>query len=70
MDVQDYFDFMDDGNIRIEGHRIYIDNVLTNYFCPEGPAELQCRYPHMSMQKIYSKAEKAKHLHALPQDTT
>ena len=54
MDVRDYFDFMDDESIRIKGHRIYIDNVLGNYFWGESPAELQRRYPRMSMEKIYA----------------
>lgn len=54
MDLQDYFDFIDDENIRIQGHRVYIDNVLSNYLCGEGPDELQQRYPQMSMEKIYA----------------
>ena len=54
MDLQDYFDFIDDENIRIQGHRVYIDNVLSNYLWGEGPDELQQRYPQMSMEKIYA----------------
>ena len=54
MDLQNYFDFIDDENIRIRGHRVYIDNVLSNYLWGEGPDELQQRYPQMSMEKIYA----------------
>ena len=54
MDLRDYFDFIDDENIRIRGHRVYIDNVLSNYLWGEGPDELQQRYPQMSMEKIYA----------------
>lgn len=54
MDLRDYFDFIDDENIRIQGHRVYIDNVLSNYLWGEGPDELQRRYPQMSMEKIYA----------------
>ena len=54
MDLRDYFDFIDDENIRILGHRVYIDNVLSNYLWGEGPDELQHRYPQMSMEKIYA----------------
>ena len=54
MDLRDYFDFIDDENIRIKGHRVYIDDVLSNYLLGEGPAELQRRYPHMAMEKIYA----------------
>ena len=54
MDLRDYFDFIDDENIRIQGHRVYIDNVLSNYLWGEGPDELQHRYPQMSMEKIYA----------------
>ena len=28
MDVQDYFEFIDETSIRIKGHRVYIDEVL------------------------------------------
>ena len=54
MDLRDYFDFIDDENIRIHGHRVYLDNVLSNYLWGEGPDELQQRYPQMSMEKIYA----------------
>lgn len=54
MDLRDYFDFIDDENIRIRGHRVYIDNVLSNYLWGEGPDELQQCYPQMSMEKIYA----------------
>ena len=54
MDLRNYFDFIDDENIRIQGHRVYIDNVLSNYLWGEGPDELQQRYPQMSMEKIYA----------------
>ena len=54
MDLRDYFDFIDDENIRIHGHRVYVDNVLSNYLWGEGPDELQQRYPQMSMEKIYA----------------
>ena len=54
MDLRDYFDFIDDENIRIQGHRVYVDNVLSNYLWGEGPDELQQRYPQMSIEKIYA----------------
>ncbi|MCY4553904.1 MAG: hypothetical protein OXC79_09540 [Candidatus Poribacteria bacterium] len=31
MDLQDYFDFIDDTSIRIKGHRVYIDEVLEEH---------------------------------------
>ncbi|RKU10463.1 hypothetical protein C6503_19760 [Candidatus Poribacteria bacterium] len=54
MNLRDYFDFIDNENIRIHGHRVYVDNVLSNYLWGEGPDELQQRYPQISMEKIYA----------------
>ncbi len=55
MDVRDYFDFIDDENIRIKGHRIYIDDVLEEYlFECKTPEELLYRFPTLNFEKIHA----------------
>ena len=54
MDVQGYFDFIDEISIRIKGHRIYIDEVLEERLQGKEPEEiLQC-FPNLPLEKIYA----------------
>ena len=44
MDVQDYFEFIDEISIRIKGHRVYIDEVLEERLQGKEPEEILCYY--------------------------
>ncbi|MDV3002529.1 MAG: hypothetical protein N5P05_004184 (plasmid) [Chroococcopsis gigantea SAG 12.99] len=54
MQLEDYFLFISEDDIRINGHRIGIDNVL--YYFLEGytPEEIGAIYPDLSLEKIYA----------------
>lgn len=54
MELQDYFDFNSEIDIRIKGHRIAIQHVLNKYLQGKGPDELLRRFPTLSMEKIYA----------------
>ena len=54
MELQDYFDFNSEIDIRIKGHRIAIQHVLNKYRQGKGPDELLCRFPTLSMEEIYA----------------
>ena len=54
MKLRDYFDFNSEIDIRIKGHRIAIQHVLNKYLQGKGPDELLCRFPTLSMEKIYA----------------
>ena len=54
MELQDYFDFNSEIDIRIKGHRIAIQHVLNKYRQGKGPDELLRRFPTLSMEEIYA----------------
>ena len=54
MDVQDYFDFIDEISIRIKGHRIYIDEVLEERLQGKEPEEILQYFPNLPLEKIYA----------------
>lgn len=54
MELQDYFDFNSEIDIRIKGHRIAIQHVLNKYRQGKGPDELLCLFPTLSIEEIYA----------------
>lgn len=55
MQLEDYFDFLASGDIRIRGHRIGIEDVLYEYIYNEmTPADLAARFPSLSLEEIYA----------------
>ena len=54
MDVQDYFEFIDETSIRIKGHRVYIDEVLEERLQGKEPEEILCCFPKLPLEKIYA----------------
>ncbi len=55
MQIEDYFDFLEDGDIRIKGHRIGIEDVLYEYLCNGFTAEeLAARFPTLGLEQIYA----------------
>ncbi len=54
MELQDYFDFNSEIDIRIKGHRIAIQHVLNKYRQGKGPDELLCLFPTLSIKEIYA----------------
>lgn len=54
VELQDYFDFNSEIDIRIKGHRIAIQHVLNRYRDGSGVEELHRRFPTLSMEKIYA----------------
>ncbi len=54
MDVQDYFEFIDETSIRIKGHRVYIDEVLEEHLQGKEPEEILCCFPRLPLEKIYA----------------
>lgn len=54
MDVQDYFEFIDETSIRIKGHRVYIDEVLEKRLQGKEPEEILYYFPRLPLEKIYA----------------
>jgi uncharacterized protein (DUF433 family) len=54
MQLEDYFLFISEDDIRIKGHRLGIDNVLFYFLEGYTPEEINAIYPDLSLEKIYA----------------
>ena len=54
MNIQDYFDFLDENDIRIKGTRIGIETVLEDYLNASSPEEIAIRYPILTLEQVYA----------------
>jgi uncharacterized protein (DUF433 family) len=54
MQLDDYFDFLSPTDIRIKGHRIGIDTVLSYYLEGYTPEEIAINLPTLSQEEIYA----------------
>ena len=54
MQLEDYFLFISEDDIKIKGHRLGIDNVLFYFLEGYTPEEIQAIYPDLSLEKIYA----------------
>lgn len=55
MQLEDYFEFLAPNEIRIKGHRIWIQDVLLEYIHrKKTPEELAIRFPTLTLEEIYA----------------
>lgn len=55
MQIEEYFDFLAENEIRIKGHRIGIEDVLYEYIHNAmTPDELASRFPSLALEEIYA----------------
>lgn len=54
MKLEDYFDFLAPDDIRLKGHRIGIDDVLSYYLDGYTPEEMAAHLPTLSLEEIYA----------------
>jgi uncharacterized protein (DUF433 family) len=54
MQLEDYFLFLGEDDIRIKGHRVGIDNLLFYFLEGYTPEEIRAVYPELSLEKIYA----------------
>ncbi len=54
MELKGYFDFIQEGVIRIKGNRIDIEIVLEDYLEGASPEEILLRYPTLNLEKIHA----------------
>ncbi len=55
MQVEDYFDFFENGDIRLRGHRIGIEDVLYEHiYNDQTPEDLAIRFPTLNLEQIYA----------------
>lgn len=54
MQLEDYFEFLSPTDIRIKGHRIGIDTVLSYYLEGYTPEEIAANLPTLSLEEIHA----------------
>lgn len=55
MQLEDYFNFLADDDIRIDGTRIGIETVLFDYlFRSRTPEEIATTYPSLNLEQVYA----------------
>ena len=54
MELENYFDFVQEDVIRIKGNRIGIEIVLEDYLEGATPEEILLRYPTLNLKKIHA----------------
>ena len=54
MQLEDYFDFLDEGTIRIGNTRVGIETVAEAYKAGASPEEIRLRYPTLSLEQIHA----------------
>ncbi|MEY2978458.1 MAG: DUF433 domain-containing protein [Prochlorotrichaceae cyanobacterium] len=52
--LETYFDFLSPTDIRIKGHRIGIETVISRFIDGYSPEEIRSEYPDLSLEKIYA----------------
>jgi len=50
----EYFDFLNDDDIRIKGTRVGIETVLDDYLNAMSPEEISVRYPVLKLEQVYA----------------
>lgn len=54
MQLEDYFDFLSPDDIRLKGHRIGIDDVISLYLEGYTPEEIAVNLPTLSLEQIHA----------------
>jgi len=54
MNLNDYFDFLDNDDIRIKGTRVGIETILEDYLNAASPEEIAVRYPTVTLEQVYA----------------
>jgi uncharacterized protein (DUF433 family) len=54
MELESYFEFLTEDNIRIKGTRVGIETVLDDYLEGSSPEEIAARYRSLSLEQVYA----------------
>lgn len=54
MELESYFDFLSEDNIRVKGTRIGIEIILDDYLQGSSPEEIAARYRTLSLEQVYA----------------
>ncbi|NJN99197.1 MAG: DUF433 domain-containing protein [Anaerolineales bacterium] len=54
MQLENYFEFLDENDIRLKGTRVGIETVLDDYLTGSSPEEIAARYLSLSLEQVYA----------------
>ncbi len=54
MELESFFDFLSEDDIRIKDTRIGIETVLEDYLTGSSPEEIAARYRSLSLEQVYA----------------
>jgi uncharacterized protein (DUF433 family) len=54
MELEKYFEFIDEGTVRIAGSRVGIETILRDYQQGASPEEIVLRYPTLSLEQVHA----------------
>jgi uncharacterized protein (DUF433 family) len=54
VELESYFEFLSEDNIRIKGTRVGIETVLDDYLEGASPEEIAARYRTLSLEQVYA----------------
>ncbi len=54
MELENYFDFLSNDDIRIRGTRVGIETVLDDYLNEASPEEIAARYRTLALEQVYA----------------
>lgn len=54
MELEKYFEFIDNESIRVAGTRVGIETILRDYHQGEGPEEIVLHYPTLSLEQVHA----------------
>jgi len=54
MELENYFEFLSDEDIRIKGTRIGIETILDDYLDGISPEEIAVRYRSLTLEQVYA----------------
>jgi uncharacterized protein (DUF433 family) len=55
MQIEEYFDFLSENDIRVKGSRIGIETILYEYIhCDRNPEDIVRNYPSLSLEQVYA----------------
>jgi len=54
MDLNNYFQFISDDDIRIKGTRIGIETIINDFLNGSSAEVIALRYPSLTLEKVYA----------------
>lgn len=54
MELESYFDFLPDGDIRIRGTRVYLEDVIRYYYEGESPEGIHDHFSTVTVEQAYA----------------